>query len=251
MTFNQGIQLILNDFLGFCKHVDESFDEDYIKSLVTPFLQHLKKRDDDTNNIIDTTPVKTLKPVKTTVNKSVKQVPVKNNNDVSVDDFNTASVEDIEKWSKKLINSLKDLCTVLGLPTKGLIKAQLLDSLIQHKTQQKTDASQGAATSISSEDDQPEPQKIEKKRRILAASIPSPKTIKIIVDDRKLNFVECEEKQDILFVLSDNKDLSGYVSRESYEENDTMPTIMKPTHEVLRLAKNMGISLLVSETLEE
>jgi|LauGreDrversion4_2_1035121.scaffolds.fasta_scaffold113859_1 hypothetical protein len=255
MTFNEGIQLILNDFLGFCKQVDENFDEDYIKSLVTPFLDFLKKRNDDTKNIVDTTPIKTLKPVKTTTaNKSVKQVAVKNNNDLSVDDFNIASVEDIKKWSKKmLITPLKNLCTALGLPTTKLTKVQLLDNLIKHKTEQTSDASEGASIANSSEDDavQPEPPKIEKKRRVISASIPPPKTIKIIADDRELNFVECEEKQDILFVLSDSKDLMGYVSRESYEDKDNMPTIMKATLEVLRLAKNKGISILVSETIED
>jgi len=185
--------------------------------------------------------------------------PVAKANEISVDDFNNLTIEDIQnsKWSNKyVVPTLKKLYNDLGLPSSTkLTKTQMVDGLIQYKArQQNTNTTEVENASLIEE-----PQLLQSlteaapsaavkpKRRLIAAPMQE-RTVEII-QKYNLNLVKCDN-QDILLVLSDENQAIGFISKESYDNEGDDPEIKKLTKEIVRLAKNLGISYDISEIVD-
>lgn len=259
--FTEGCILLLNDFSDFCKQCNEDFDVEHVKSLVVPFLQsrqtmQVVEVSDKNESVI---PVKSTKSLKTkpasrkaagAEGASVEGAGPRGgskNNEISVDEFNKLSIKEIESsaWHGKiLVNVLKNLCTNLGLPVTKLTKTQIIHSLIKYKTEQKNTTTN--EDEPENEAELPESSKQKPKRRVIASAIVKP----VVTMTRKhdLNLVFCDN-EDVILVLSENNQLCGFIPKEEYNEDD-MPNVLRPTKDVLRVAKNTGIVYEVPETIE-
>lgn len=235
--FNEGCILLLNDFSAFCKECNPDFDLEHAKSLVASFLQ---SRQTMQGAEVSTTRAAVIQ------TKSLKTKPASKNTEISVDDFNKLSINEIKSsaWNGKiLVITLKDLCTKLGLPVTKLTKTQIIDSLIKYKTRQENTN----ACEPENEEELPESSNQKPKRRVIASAIVKP--VVTITKKGDLNLVFCDN-EDIILVLSENNHhLCGFIPKESYDEDD-IHSILKPTKDVIHVAKNMGIVYEVPETLE-
>lgn len=282
--FNEGCILLLNDFSDFCKHCNEDFDADHTKSLITPFLksrQMMQSAEVKTSSSTDVIPEKRTKSPKTkTVSRkaagaedaatvgdgATAEVAApkggsrkaagaskasSKNTEVSVDEFNKLSINEIKSstWNGKiLVSSLKELCGKLGLPVTKLTKTQIIDSLIKYKTiQENTNGYESEKSSSEKEEKElPEPSTQKPKRRVIASAIVKP--IVTVTKKHDLNLVFCDD-EDVILVLSENNQMCGFIPKEEYDEND-IPRVLKPTKDVIRVAKNMSIAYEVPETIE-
>lgn len=256
--FNEGCILLLNDFSDFCKQCDEDFDAAHIKTLIVPFLQSrqatpVAKDKTSSSDLSTGVKPKTVKP-----NTSLKTKPANKNTEISVDEFNKLSINEIKSsaWNSKiLVATLKDLCAKLGLPVTKLTKTQIIDSLITYKTgQENTDGNEENTdgdeenTASLAEEESPQPSTQKPKRRVIASAILQP--VVKITKKHNLNLVFCDN-EDVILVLSDNNQLYGFIPKETYDEDeDDTPHVLKPTKNVIHMAKNMGIGYEVPETLE-
>ena len=268
--FNEGCILLLNDFSDFCKQCNEDFDAEHVKSLIVPFLQsrqtmQVVEVNDKSESVI---PVKSTKSLKTKPasrkaagaegasvegagprggSRAAAAASGSKNNEISVDEFNKLSINEIKSsaWHGKiLVSVLKDLCTKLGLPVTKLTKTQIIDSLIKYKTvQENTNTNEDEPEN---EAELPESSNQKPKRRVIASAIIKP--VVTITRKHDLNLVFCDN-EDVILVLSENNQLCGFIPKEEYDEDD-MPNVLRPTKDVLRVAKNMGIVYEVPETLE-
>jgi hypothetical protein len=179
--------------------------------------------------------------------------------EISLDDFTSLNIEDIQQstWGAKYtVPMLKKLYTALGLPSgKQKTKAQLIDGLITYKQSggAETTTAFGGGTfgatnnTVVDENEVDESQPtvaLKPKRRVLAAPIVQ-QTIEII-KKHNLNLVLCDD-DNILLVLSDDKQLVGFITKESYEDDSNTPSVLAPTKKVIFLAKNLSINYDASE----
>jgi hypothetical protein len=255
--FNEGCILLLNDFLDFCKQCNDDFDVGHAKSLIESFLQSrqtMQNAEVETSSIGAVIPEKRTKSSKTkpairkaaaTEGGSAEGAASKGgskNTEISVDEFNKLSISEIRTtawYSKILVSTLKDLCTKLGLPVSKQTKTQIIDNLIQYKTTQNPT------------DDETPPEAVElstqkPKRRVIASAIQKP--VVNITQQHGLNMVFCDDS-DIILVLSKDLQLSGFIPKEEYSDDD-IPNVYRVTKEVICVAKNMGIVYEVPETIE-
>lgn len=253
--FNEGCILLLNDFLDFCKHCNEDFDVDHAKSLIDSFLQ---SRQPASSVGASRGAEGAVIPEKSTKSSKTKPVIRKTagaegaapkggskNTEISVDEFNKLSISEIKNtawYSKILVSTLKDLCTKLGLPVTKQTKTQIIDSLIQYKTSQNLTDDETPPE----EDEVPKPPTQKPKRRVIAAAIQKP--VVNITQQHGLNLVFCDDS-DIILVLSKDHQLSGFIPREEYSDDD-IPSVCKVTKEAICVAKNLGIEYEVPETIE-
>lgn len=270
--FNEGCVLLLNDFSDFCKQCNEDFDVDHAKSLIESFLQSrqtMQNAEGETSSTGAAIPEKRTKSSKTkpairkaaaTEGAAPKTVIRKaagtegagparasKNTEISVDEFNKLSISDIRTttwYSKILVSTLKDLCTKLGLPVTKQTKSQIVDSLIQYKTNQNLTDDETPSEAVELPTPSSSTQK--PKRRVIAAAIQKPEVN--ITQKHGLNLVFSYDS-DIILVLSKDHQLCGFIPREEYSDED-IPNVCKVTKEVICVAKNMGIEYEVPETIE-
>jgi len=277
--FNDVTKTILNDFVNFCTESCENFISNNVKDLIEPFLQHQNMPVSSNSNTFcavvddDGTEGATGKNISSKMSQSKKTVELKVSKKpsissttkpvakaselLSVEDFNKLTIGDIQNstWiNKYTVPTLKRLCADLDLqhPTK-ILKTQLIDCLIQYKKRQETsDTKEGEDASLIEEQQQSlmeaaQSAAVKPKRRLISAPMQH-RTVEII-QKHNLNLAKCDD-QDILLVLSDENQAIGFISNESFENEEDNPEIKKLTKEIIRLAKNLGISYDSTELLD-
>lgn len=254
--FIEGSVLLLNDFVDFCKHNDEDFDDQFIKSLIGQFTTKMMISSGSVFEVPSEISEKKVVAKKTKTLKSSATKSVSKEVEISVNGFKNLSIEEMKSttWSNKtLVVTLKNLCKELKLPpvTKQT-KSQIIEILINHKMSQENTDEKNLENNITQE-----PSVVEEsltttkpRRRVISAAMRRP--IITIIKKNNLNFVACEENNNIMFVLNESDHLIGYVATESYEncEDNGEPEVMSPTKDVFRLAKNMGIKYDIPEQLD-
>jgi len=257
--FNDGCILLLNDFSDFCKQCNEDFDVDHAKSLIESFLQSrqtmqgsVAPQGPQSRQLMQNAEVSTSSSVGVIpkkLTKSSKSATRSKNAEISVEEFNKLSIDEIKTvaWSNKnLVSTLKELCIKLGLlPVAKQTKTQIIDNLIQYKTSQNQDSDE-TPPEEEEKKEVSEPSTQKPKRRVIASAIVKP--VVTITKSHGLNLVFCDD-DDIILVLSEDHQLCGFIPKEEYSEDDT-PPVLKVTKNVIRVAKNMGIAYEVPETIE-
>lgn len=241
--FNEGCKMILSDFVDF----SNQYDVNDKKSLIVPFLQNRQITESDTS-----IPISDINTIKKTIKKSTIKPVCSKSGDISTEDFNNLSIGDLQNqtWSNKtLVVTLKKLCNDLGLPVAKLTKTQLIESLIEFKTKQEepSEESSEEPSEEPSEDNIQSVAFLNPKRRTVKAALTRP--VVKITQKNGLNLVFCEENEDVILVLSDNKHVMGFIPKESYDENEK-PNIMKMTTDIVRLSKNLGLEYIIPENFE-
>lgn len=246
--FAEGIFTIIDDFTTYCKEVDDNFDEKFVRSLIRQFLQSRNicpSSDSQSETDGHIVPVKKIltknkQQTKSTTIKNVSKEP----NDLSIDDFNKLTVEDMEntKWvNKTKVSTLKSLCKSLKIPCSNMTKSKIIEALINYKNSQDDSSETNSVV----EDDIP----IQRpKRRTISAAIPQPKEIKVTTK-HGLELVHCDTDENIYFVLNENGQVCSFISKECFDNNNDNPEIKQLTTETIRFAKTMGIGYIVPEVL--
>lgn len=244
--FKNGCILLLNDFADFYKQCNENFDAKHAKSLIESFLQSLETAQvadvSTLSNGIPATGAKILKPK--TSNETGNKTDT-----ILVNDFDKLTIDDIrsQKWNKAhQVNTLKNLCIALGLPTakNRQTKSEIIDSLIKYKTNKTPDckaSSEAAENSDSETAETPEVsnKQIQKSKRKLVSSAIAPPPVLQIIKRHDLNLVFLEDDP-VILVLSETKHLCGFIPKEAYNQKD-LPSVCALTKDVRIIAKRMGI----------
>lgn len=252
--FNEGCILLLKDFSDFCKQCDEDFDTEHAKSLIASFLQsrqtmQVAVQGQQTMQIAEASTSSSANSIPAKHSKSLKTKTAGKNTDISVDEFNSLSIKDITSstWCNKiLVSSLKNLCLELGLPVTKQTKTQIIDSLIKYKTSQEDRNVREQSSSEAEETEFSQVLKHKPKRRVIASAIVRP--VVTVTKRHDLNLV-FDDNEDVILVLSETNQLCGFIPKEEYDEDD-MPRVLKPTKDIIHIAKNMGIAYEVPETIE-
>lgn len=264
--FKEEIKHVLKDFVEYCNIYDkDKFNLDLLLCLTDDFL---KSKDIETNNTTSepgpstsTSSVKSVVDLSKTKKVTLTSKTPFNSKEISVSDFNNLSIAEIQhpRWPcSYLVSALKTLLIELtGKKFGKITKTQLVDELLKHKTNQQeittvvsedttTVVSEDTTTVVVSVDDNPILSNPGPKRRSISASLRMAPVI--IIQKYGLDLVLCKEHS-IYLVLSAEKLLKGFIPKENFDadQDSDKPNILKSTNDVIRFAKNMGISFDPSE----
>jgi hypothetical protein len=135
---------------------------------------------------------------------------------------------------KKLHESL------LHVKNGKLLKSQLISELIQYKKREMNSQNETHVEEFTP----PANKTVTRKSRTV--TVPIQQKNVDITQKHGLNLVNYVNKEgfnseDVVFVLSDDRKLIGYISEESYLNDEDEPHVMTATKRVLLLAKQYGI----------